>query len=75
MKIALPDETGTLSDYHLTGTPIPPSPLGANPARVVFSAAHVVADPYTANDPSGRSTVDWDTTMEFRRYPVKKPGK
>ncbi len=68
MKIALPDTSGRLSDYHLTGTPIPPSSLGQNPARVVFSAAHVVADPFTASDPSGAAVVDWDKTMEFRRY-------
>ncbi|MEM0946475.1 MAG: dihydrodipicolinate synthase family protein [Pseudomonadota bacterium] len=68
MKIALPDETGTFSDYHLTGTPVPASPMGDDPARVVFSAAHVVADPFTANDPSGPATVDWEKTMEFRRY-------
>ena len=68
MKIALPDTSGVLSDYTLSGTPIPPSPLGANPARVVFSAAHVVSDPFTSNDPSGAATIDWEKTMEFRRY-------
>lgn len=68
MKIALPDENGRLSDYTLRGTPIPPVPLGSDPARVVFSAAHVVADPFTANDPSGRATLDWDATMAFRRH-------
>ncbi|MDU8944055.1 dihydrodipicolinate synthase family protein [Ovoidimarina sediminis] len=68
MKIALPDETGRLTDYHLTGTPLPVTPMGAEPARVVFSAAHVVADPFTAGDPSGPAVVDWDKTMAFRRY-------
>jgi hypothetical protein len=52
----------------LSGTPIEPAPLVANPARVVFSAAHVVADPFTATEPSGAAKVDWDKTMEFRRY-------
>lgn len=68
MKIALPNETGRLADYSLSGTPIPPTPLGAEPARVVFSAAHVVADPFTGNDPSGPATVDWDGTLAFRRH-------
>ncbi|RWR27058.1 dihydrodipicolinate synthase family protein [Sinirhodobacter populi] len=68
MKIALPDTQGRLSDYQLTGTPIAKAVLPANPARIVYSAAHVVADPFTANDPSGRAAVDWDRTMEFRRY-------
>ncbi|MEM9550237.1 MAG: dihydrodipicolinate synthase family protein [Pseudomonadota bacterium] len=68
MKIALPDRTGRLSDYVLTGNPIPETPLGADPSRVVFSAAHVVADPFTSSDPSGRAAVDWDKTMAFRRH-------
>ena len=68
MKIALPDAAGALSDYTLTGTPVPSSPLGADRARVVFSAAHVVADPFTAHDPSGPAAVDWEATMAFRRH-------
>ena len=68
MRIALPDSHGLLSDYHLTGTPIEAQPLGADPARVVFSAAHVVADPFTASDPTGRAVLDWDATMAFRRH-------
>jgi hypothetical protein len=68
MKIALPDETGRLSEYALTGKPIGAAPLGADPARVVFSAAHVVADPFTAKDPSGPAAVDWEATLAFRRH-------
>ena len=68
MKIALPDQHGRMETFTLSGTPIASARLGANPARVVYSAAHVVADPFTANDPTGRATVDWDKTMAFRRY-------
>jgi hypothetical protein len=68
MKVALPDQTGRMVDYTLTGTPVTGTALGANPARVVYSAAHVVADPFTGNDPSGRATVDWARTLDFRRY-------
>ncbi len=68
MNIALPDTAGRLTDYTLTGQPIAAARLGKSPARTVYSAAHVVADPFTANDPSGRATVDWEKTMEFRRY-------
>jgi|GEM_PF-5443243 len=70
MKIILPDETGRKMDYHLIGTPVPRSVLPANPARIVYSAAHVVADPFTDNAPSGRATIDWKKTLEFRRYLV-----
>ncbi|MEN8195508.1 MAG: dihydrodipicolinate synthase family protein [Pseudomonadota bacterium] len=68
MKIALPDTNGTLHDYSLRGTPIRPAKLGAIPARVVFAAAHVVADPYTASDPTGPAAMDLQATMTFRRY-------
>ncbi|MFC3180340.1 dihydrodipicolinate synthase family protein [Cypionkella sinensis] len=68
MKILLPDLTGRPVAYHLQGTPIAQATLGADPARVVYSAAHVVADPFTASDPSGRAVVDWEKTMAFRRY-------
>ena len=68
MKIALPDASGTLTDYVLTGEPLPSSPLGADAARVVFAACHVVADPFTGNDPTGPAAIDWDATMAFRRH-------
>ncbi len=68
MKIALPDAAGSLDDYTLTGTPIEAGSLGSDPARVVFSAAHVVADPLTGNDPTGAATLDWEATLHFRRY-------
>lgn len=68
MKIALPDVNGTLLDYALQGTPLKPAKLGADPARVVFAAAHVVADPFTVNDPTGPAAVDLQATMTFRRY-------
>lgn len=68
MKIILPDETGRKTDYHLIGTPAPTGVLGANPARIVYSAAHVVANPYTGSAPSGPGAIDWDGTMAFRRH-------
>lgn len=68
MKLALPDSQGRKSDYVLKGSPIKAGTLGANPARIVYSAAHVVADPYTENDPTGRASVDWHKTLEFRHY-------
>ncbi len=68
MKIALPDTDGKLHDYTLIGTPIAAAPMTSEANRVVFSAAHVVADSFTANDPSTSAIVDWDKTMAFRRY-------
>lgn len=68
MKISLPDTAGKLADYTLTGVPIAQATLTPASARVVFSAAHVVADPFTAHDPYGPATVDWEGTMAFRRH-------
>ena len=68
MTVMLPDATGALSAYRLQGTPIAAAPLGADPARVVFSAAHVVTDPFTNTDPSGPAVLDWEATMAFRRH-------
>lgn len=68
MKIALPEASGRLSDYRLIGTPVPEARLPKDAARVVYSAAHVVADPFTASDPSGPAAIDWERTMAFRHH-------
>ncbi|WP_274628996.1 dihydrodipicolinate synthase family protein [Arvimicrobium flavum] len=68
MIIRLPDQTGRMADYALKGQPIPAGRISADPARIVYSAAHVVADPFTANDPTGPAGVDWEATMAFRRH-------
>ena len=68
MKIALPRLTGELQDYVLQGEPINPVALGPDPVRIIFAAAHVVADPFAASDPSGAAALDWEATMAFRRY-------
>lgn len=68
MKIALPDSDGRLTDYALTGVPVEGVRLGPDATRTVFSAAHVVADPFTANDPTGTACIDWNATMAFRRH-------
>jgi hypothetical protein len=68
MKIALPDTNGRLTDYRLTGTPIEPVSMGPDATRVVYSAAHVVRDPFADKDPSGPVAVDWEATMAFRAH-------
>ncbi|MFJ5291830.1 dihydrodipicolinate synthase family protein [Streptomyces sp. NPDC088348] len=44
--------------------------LGGAPlaSRTVFSAAHVVADPYADVSPDGPPAVDWEATLAFRRH-------
>ena len=68
MKIALPDASGALSAYRLTGASLPAARLPENAARTVYAAAHVVADPFGDNDPSGPAAPDWEATLAFRRH-------
>jgi hypothetical protein len=67
-KLQLPDEQGRLMPYSLQGTPWSATQPAAPFNRVVFSAAHVVADPFSAREPSEGGSIDWDSTMAYRRY-------
>ena len=68
MHIRLPDESGQLSDYAMSAGTIETVPLDAGANRIIYSAAHVVADPFADQDPSGPASVDWEATMAFRRH-------
>ena len=68
MKIGLPDLGGNIQDYRLSGRAIGSLPLGPNPARTVFAAAHVVADPFADTNPSESAAIDWEATLAFRRH-------
>jgi Protein of unknown function (DUF993) len=37
-------------------------------SRVVYAAAHVVADPYADNGPGKPAALDWDATLRFREH-------
>ncbi|MGW4228042.1 dihydrodipicolinate synthase family protein [Streptomyces sp. NPDC004980] len=55
--------------YEPRTTPLDLAPGGAALAsRTVFSAAHVVADPYADISPDAPAVVDWDATLAFRRH-------
>ncbi len=45
-----------------------PSVDGPAASRVVYAAAHVVADPLGDNTPGSPAAVDWDATLRFRRH-------
>lgn len=44
------------------------APAAAEPVRIVYAAAHVVADPLADNTPGSEARLDWDTTLAFRRH-------
>ncbi|MFC5814522.1 dihydrodipicolinate synthase family protein [Nonomuraea harbinensis] len=63
MRIDLPGGPYTLSEPVTW-------PTGGGPAtsRVVYAAAHVVADPLGDNTPGAPAAVDWEATLRFRRH-------
>ncbi|MFD0368204.1 dihydrodipicolinate synthase family protein [Streptomyces sp. NPDC127114] len=66
--ILLPQAGGELRAYAPRAEPLAPSGTGPLTSRTVFSAAHVVADPYADTGPDSPAAVDWDATLAFRRH-------
>ncbi|CAM5306836.1 hypothetical protein SCALM49S_01701 [Streptomyces californicus] len=55
--------------YTPRATPLDLAPGSAAPtSRAVFSAAHVVADPYADAGGGDPAAVDWESTLAFRRH-------
>ncbi|MGV9778179.1 dihydrodipicolinate synthase family protein [Streptosporangium sp. NPDC003464] len=63
MRIALPGGEHTLREPVTWAVPAGPAR-----SRVVYAAAHVVADPLGDNTPGSPAAVDWDATLRFRRH-------
>lgn len=68
MTIRLPDLRGGLRAYEPRAEPVALTPGAPLTSRTVFSAAHVVADPYADTSPDAPAAVDWDATLAFRRH-------
>ncbi|MBJ9696805.1 dihydrodipicolinate synthase family protein [Burkholderia cenocepacia] len=66
--IKLLDAAGRVVQYAMAGERTWVVPSGPVFNRVVYSAAHVVVDPRKACDPWVEAAVDWDKTLEYRRY-------
>jgi len=66
--VALPDSSGAVARYRLRGEPVEPSAPVRGYDRIVYAAAHVVADPIAPSNPSGSPHLDWDATLAFRRH-------
>jgi hypothetical protein len=64
----LPGPAGALRAYEPRAEPLAVSPGTALTSRTVFSAAHVVADPFADVSPDSPAAVDWDATLAFRRH-------
>ncbi|WP_406469694.1 dihydrodipicolinate synthase family protein [Streptomyces hirsutus] len=68
MTIELPDAHGGLRTYEPRTEPLALAAGAPFGSRTVFSAAHVVADPYADTTPDSPAAVDWDATLAFRRH-------
>jgi hypothetical protein len=68
LKINLPTETGKLETFVLSEPLSLPDKANGAFNRVAFSAAHVVADARSANDPWLDCTLDWEATLRYREY-------
>jgi hypothetical protein len=68
VTVRLPSADGTLRTYEPRTEPLAVSPGTPFTSRTVFSAAHVVADPYADVSPDSPAAVDWDATLAFRRH-------
>jgi Protein of unknown function (DUF993) len=66
LTIKLP-RGGVLEDYPVReprGFSKPTKPFN----RIAYAAAHVVADPLSANEPWLEAAIDWDATIAYRRH-------
>jgi hypothetical protein len=68
VTIQLPDVNGRLRAYEPRTEPLALATGAPFTSRTVFSAAHVVADPYADVSPDSPAAVDWDATLAFRRH-------
>ena len=59
---------GACKAYQMIGESPAVMPMSQDANRVFYSAAHVVADPYSDTDPSTVPAIDWEATMAFRRH-------
>jgi hypothetical protein len=66
--ISLPDVNGRFAPYILIGNPLPLVKPEQPFNRVVYAAAHVVADPYSNSDPSVSAAIDWPKTLAYRNH-------
>ena len=65
--VRLPGRDGSLRD-HVMGPASDYARSFPPPVqRVAYAAAHVVADPLAAIDPTIETAIDWDSTLAYRR--------
>jgi len=66
--LKLPTKDRKLETFELSEPRDFPKQATAPFNRIAYSAAHVVADPLASIDPWLGCTIDWDTTIAYRRH-------
>jgi hypothetical protein len=66
--VTLPLNDGSTEIYTLGDPKVFAVASPNNMPRIAYSAAHVVANPLHDGNPSLDTAIDWDTTIEYRRY-------
>jgi hypothetical protein len=69
-QLRLPTADGGLRTWEPAVAPprLPPPPAPPPRSRAAYAAAHVVADPLASNAPGSPAALDWEATLEFRRW-------
>ena len=65
-SLRLPTTDGGLAAFEMSPPSSFPERAQGDFPRVVYAAAHVVADPLAGDDPWARSPVDWERTLAYR---------
>ena len=66
--LTLPRADGSLAPYTLGPVGDFRPPVGPLRSRVAYAAVHVVADPLADNNPTLDVSIDWESTLAYRRY-------
>jgi hypothetical protein len=68
LEIALPTADRRLEAFRLSVPRVFPTRQAGAFNRIAFSAAHVVADPLSTQEPWLEAAIDWDATLAYRRH-------
>jgi hypothetical protein len=66
--LPLLDAHGQVAPYRMQGQALPVRKAAGPFNRIAYSAAHVVADARSAQDPWLSAAVDWDATLAYRHH-------
>jgi hypothetical protein len=66
--VFIPAPDGGLRAHSMSPHRTLPPPTEPLRSRVVYAAAHVVADPLADNTPGAPPVLDWDATLRFRHH-------